>query len=138
MKIGFSFGRCVASIVRGEVDENDVLCLIARTHMPAKEDVEWVIDQYMDEPSYLKGLDRDRCIEVGVRLFETGKILEPRANGIGAVRVPKAYIWMDLFPTIGDTQSDSVKDAWNTYRMLLQLTELVPELNADAVRQQKH
>ena len=138
MKIGFSFGRCVASIVRGEVDENDVLCIIARTYMPTKEDVEWVIDTYMSEPSYLLGLDRDRCMEVGVQLFNAGKILEPRANGIAAVKVPKAYIWMDLFPTVGDTQADAVKDAWDKYRMLLQLTELVPELNADAVNQQKY
>jgi hypothetical protein len=45
---------------------------------------------------------------------------------------------MDLFPTVGDTQADAVKDAWDKYRMLLQLTELVPELNADAVKQQKY
>lgn len=138
MKIGFSFGRCLASIVRGEVDENDVLCIIARTHMPNKEAVEWVIDEYMNMSSYLRGLDHDQCKEVGLRLFESGKVLEPRAQGIGAVQVPKDYIWMDLFPTIGNTQSDAVKDAWSKYRLLLDLTELVPELDASAVSQRKY
>jgi len=31
MKIGFSFGRCVRDIVKGIVDIDDVMCVIART-----------------------------------------------------------------------------------------------------------
>ena len=43
MKIGFSFGRCLGSIVRGEVSIDDVLVIIARTHMPKEEHVQEVL-----------------------------------------------------------------------------------------------
>lgn len=134
MKIGFSFGRCVASIVRGDVDINDVMCIIARTLMPKAEDVEWVIAQYLDTPGYLMGLDPDKCREVGLELWMSGRVIEPRSNGVYAARVPKEYVWMDLYPTEADVRSDGVKEAWNTYRMMLTLTEQIPEPNAQAVQ----
>jgi hypothetical protein len=91
--------------------------------------VEWVIDEYLDRPEYLYGLDRNACLEMGLRLFREGKILEPRANGIGAMSVPRDYIWMDMFPT-KVAESSTVRAAWDQYRMLLNLTELVPEANS--------
>ena len=126
MKIGFSFGRCLGSIVRDEVDIKDVMCIVARTRMSTEDDVLWVIDEYLGRPGYLMGLDHDTCVERGLRLFREGKILEPRANGIQTMQVPADYIWMDLFPTIS-VGSETVRTAWDQYRMLLNLTELVPE-----------
>lgn len=129
MKIGFSFGRCVASIVRGEVDIADVLLLVARTRMPNEEDVKWVIDEYLNHPSYLAGLDRNKCLQVGLELFTSGRIIEPRANGINTMTVPRDYIWMDLYPTAVDgVKNEGVQDAWNAYRMLISLTEQLPEM----------
>ena len=128
MKIGFSFGRCVASIVRGEVAVEDVLCIVARTHMRDNAGVKLVIDEYLMIPGYLLGLDPEQCHRVGIELWESGRILEPRANGISTgMRVPKEYIWMDLYPTEPNVQSDSVKSAWETYRTLITLTEQLPE-----------
>jgi hypothetical protein len=129
MKIGFSFGRCLGSIVRGEVALEDVLVIIARTRMPSEDDVKWVVDEYMHRPGYLQGLDQTECERVGLELFNTGRILEPRANNVGAgMSVPRDYIWMDLFPTAPHgVQSDSVKLAWDHYRLLITLTEQLPE-----------
>jgi hypothetical protein len=129
MKIGFSFGRCVRSIVRGDVALDDVLVIIARTRMPDEHSVKWVIDEYMYRDDYLYGLDQAECERVGLELFNSGRILEPRANGISAgMSVPRDYIWMDLFPTAPDgVASDAVKMAWNHYRMLISLTEQLPE-----------
>lgn len=129
MKIGFSFGRCLGSIVRGEVALEDVLVIIARTHMPKEEHVVGVIAEYMTRSGYLQGLDQAECERVGIDLFNTGRILEPRANNVGAgMSVPRDYIWMDLSPTASHgVQSDAVKLAWEQYRLLITLTEQLPE-----------
>jgi hypothetical protein len=128
MKIGFSFGRGLGSIMRGEVAFEDVLCIIARTRMETEQHVREVVDGYMYQPGYLMDLDQAACEEMGVRLFNSGKILEPRANGIRPMSVPRDYIWMDLFPTApSGANSDAVNSAWDHYRMLITLTEQLPE-----------
>lgn len=128
MKIGFSFGRCLGSIVRGEVAFDDVLCIIARTRMETDKAVVGVVQEYMYRHEYLAGLDQPTCEDVALRLFNRGKILEPRANRISPMRVPRDYIWMDLFPTAADgPESTGVRNAWDQYRMLLTLTKQLPE-----------
>jgi hypothetical protein len=128
MKIGFSFGRCLGSIVRGEVAIEDVLCLIARTRMDSEDNVKWVVGEYMHRRGYLLGLDQKECERVGLELFNSGKILEPRANGISPMQVPRDYIWMDLFPTAPHgTVNESVTAAWEQYRMLITMVEQLPE-----------
>lgn len=127
MKIGFSFGRCVRDIVNGEVDIKDVMCIIARTMMAEKSHVEHVIHAYSDRHGYLAGLPIDKCLEVGLELWQSGRVLEPRSNGSYAMSVPSDYIWMDLYPTVPNVQTEAVKEAWNAYRVLIELTEQVPE-----------
>jgi hypothetical protein len=127
LKIGFSFGRCVRDIVQGQVKIDDVLCIIARTHMNDSQHVAAVIDQYLYTPGYLEGLDPDLCHAVGLELFSSGKVLEPRANGSRPLSVPRDYIWMDMFPTVPGVSSQAVQEAWDTYRMLITLTEHLPE-----------
>jgi hypothetical protein len=127
MKIGFSFGRCVRDIVQGKVNIDDVLCIIARTYMPSTNDVKKVIHAYSHEPSYLMGLDQDACEAVGLELFLSGKIIEPRANGIAVLKVPRDYVWMDLYPTVADVHNAGVSAAWESYRMMIELAEQVPE-----------
>ena len=127
MKIGFSFGRCVRSIVKDEVNIDDVLCIIARTYMPKEDDVKWVIEEYMLRSQYLGGLDRDRCHDVGMTLWKTGRVIEPRQNGIHVMSAPQDCVWMDLYPTVVGSENESVKSAWNAYRLLINLAEQMPE-----------
>lgn len=129
MKIGFSFGRCLGSIVRGEIALEDVLVIIARTRMETEAHVRGVVAEYMHRRGYLMGLDQAECERVGINLFNTGRILEPRANNVGAgMSVPRDYIWMDLSPTAPHgVQSEAVKLAWDHYRLLITLTEQLPE-----------
>jgi len=135
MKIGFSFGRCVRDIVNGIVDIDDVMCVIARTYMVDESHVRQVISEYQKYRDYLQGLDPDRCQEVGLELFRSGRVLEPRANGISVMKVPKEFVWMDLYPTVVETKNEGVKDAWNAYRTLIGLSEQLPEHGEDAVYQ---
>jgi hypothetical protein len=129
MKIGFSFGRCLRDLVDGTVKLDDVMCIIARTHMITEEHVKNVITEYTHRRDYLMGLDPAECERIGLNLWKSGKILEPRANGISASSVPRDYIWMDLYPTEADVTSDGVKEAWEAYRLMIALTEQLPEPN---------
>ena len=129
MKLGFSFGRCLKDLVNGTVKLKDVMCIIARTHMITEDHVKNVIKEYTYRRDYLYGLDPAECERIGLELWKSGKILEPRANGISASSVPRDYIWMDLYPTEADVTSDGVKEAWETYRLMIALTEQLPEPN---------
>ena len=105
------------------------MCIIARTHMITEEHVKNVIKEYTYRRDYLMGLDPAECERIGLELWKSGKILEPRANGISASSVPRDYIWMDLYPTEADVTSDGVKEAWAAYRLMIALTEQLPEPN---------
>jgi hypothetical protein len=137
MKIGFSFGRCVRDIVDGVVDINDVLLIVGRTRMPNRESVEWVINEYLNT-NYLYGRDPARCMEVGLALYDTCRVIEPRGVvGGSAMQVPADCVWMDLFPTVTERPSESVRTAWEQYRMLIGLTVQLPEINEDALKHHK-
>jgi hypothetical protein len=128
MKIGFSFGRCIRDIVKGEVDINDVLVIIARTRMPTVEAVSNVISDYMYREDYLYGLDEEKCQEVGVQLFEAGLVHQARLNSDNAWGIGMAHgdaVWADAVPTTH--MNDQVKEAWNHYRFLLNMTSNIPE-----------
>lgn len=123
MKIGFSFGRCVRDIVNGTVDYDDVLLVYAATSIPERDQLEWLIDSYLDRPGYLAGLDRSQCIGVAERLWDNAKIFQPRLHGRGRSMNAESGVWMDLAPTVtGDAQDNElVKKTWRDYQMALKL-----------------
>ena len=118
MKIGFSFGRCVRDIVNGEIRLDDVLVIVTRTHIEDPEQLEGVVRAYLHEPDYLMGCDADRCLEVALELWYSGKLHQPRRHGAYPTRISEAYVWMDVIPTAKD-MDPSVQAAWEAYRMLL-------------------
>ena len=124
MKIGFSFGRCVRDIVNGEVDINDVAFLITATRIRDEEHVGQVIGTYMDERTYLMGLDYNQCMKVALELWNTNRVLQPRAQGMHRHMQPESSIWVDIFPT-ALSNNESVKKAWDGYRFMLHMVENV-------------
>lgn len=133
MKIGFSFGRCVRDIVDGVVNIDDVLLIVGRTNMPNREGCEWVIDQYLNS-LYLHGRDPERCREVGLALYDSCRVIEPRGVGGHVMQVPNDCVWMDLFPTATDVQNEAVKQAWEQYRMLIGLSAQLPEVDEETLK----
>lgn len=128
MKIGFSFGRCIRDIVKGEVDINDVLVILARTRMPELEHVVRVISDYMYRDDYLLGLDEEECQRVGAELFESGRVHQARMESGNIWGMGMAHgdaVWADVVPTA--YMNEQVKDAWNQYRFLLNMTSTIPE-----------
>lgn len=124
MKIGFSFGRCVRDIVNGDVNIDDVAFLITATRIRDEEHVSQVIGTYMDEHTYLMGLDYNQCLEVALTLWNTNRVLQPRAQGMHRHMQPENSIWVDIFPT-ALSNNDSVKTAWDSYRFMLHMVENV-------------
>ena len=124
MKIGFSLGRCIRDIVNKDISIDDVAFLITATHIKSKDQLDNVIYAYMGEPGYLLNLDYDRCKEVAHQLWDTNRILQPRAQGMHRHAQPENSIWVDMFPT-ELSENESVKTAWDHYRFMLHMTENV-------------
>ncbi len=124
MKIGFSLGRCVRDIVNGDISIDDVAFLITATHIRTPEQLDNVINTYMFERGYLLGLDNEKCLEVARQLWDTNRILQPRAQGMHRHAQPENSIWVDMFPT-ALSNNESVKKAWDGYRFMLHMVENV-------------
>ena len=124
MKIGFSLGRCVRDIVKGEISIDDVAFLIAATNIKDPAQLDNVIDHYMFEPGYLLGLDFEKCKEVAQLLWSTNRIIQPRAQGMHRHAQPENSIWVDIFPT-ELSNNESVKKAWDAYRFMIHMVENV-------------
>jgi hypothetical protein len=124
MKIGFSLGRCIRDIVNGEVTIDDVAFIIAATNIHDKEQLGRVVGAYLWEPTYLSGLDEDKCKEVAEQLWDTNRILQPRREGMHRHKQPENAVWVDMFPT-KPTANENVKRAWDSYRLMLHMIENV-------------
>ena len=124
MKIGFSLGRCVRDIVKGNISEDDVAFIIGATCIREKEQLDHVIDDYMFRDEYLEGLDETECKRVAHSLWDSNKLLQPRREGIHRHKQPENSVWVDMFPTELST-NESVKKAWDSYRFMLHMTENV-------------
>ncbi len=124
MKIGFSLGRCIRDIVNDEVSIDDVAFLITATNIKSENHLDNVIYAYMGEPGYLLGLDYDQCKKVAHHLWNTNRVLQPRAQGMHRHAQPENAIWVDIFPTQA-SQNDAVKKAWDAYRFMLHMVENV-------------
>jgi hypothetical protein len=131
MKIGFSLGRCIRDIVNNEVSYDDVAFIITGTALRDTEAIKYCIEDYMYRSNYLSGLDQDKCTEIGLRLFEEGKLFQPRLQNIRAFHIPEGAIWADMFPT-NMASNVSVKNAWDAYRLMIHMTTLVPEDAAES------
>jgi len=126
MKIGFSLGRCVRDVVNGLVKTDEIAWIIASTYINDVEQLEVVIRHYMAERGYLLGLDETECQRVAAELFNSGRVLQPRMQGVARIMVPEDSVWADLFPTVNSDNSN-VKTAWDNYRFMLHMVEQLPE-----------
>lgn len=133
MKIGFSLGRCVRDIVNGDVSIDDVAFIITATNVRDRDQMANVISVYMGEPGYLLGLDYEQCLGVAHRLWDTNRLIQPRAQGLHRHAQPENSIWVDMFPT-ELTQNESVKKAWDNYRFMLHMVENVDNESTEVFR----
>lgn len=134
MKIGTSLGKCVRSILAGEVKEDDVLFIVSNTMCPDLERLADVINEYYY--SYQGSRGRGAAYDmsaysledaqaVAQRLMESGKLHQPRTVATGLYgSSSNAHslqdTWYDIVPS-PVSESESVQAAWNHYTMIKQL-----------------
>jgi hypothetical protein len=124
MKIGFSLGRCIRDIVKGEVYLADVAFVIAATNIHSEEQLAQVVDSYLYRDEYLYMLDEAECQRVALELWNSNRILQPRRQGMHRHQQPENAVWVDMFPTV-NSNNESVKKAWDGYRFMLHMVENV-------------
>ena len=140
MYIGTSLGRCLRSILMGEVSEDDVLLLITRTQSKDYAAFLTIVKQYYEDGNWSSHRPEEYDLAVkpweeveklATDLYNGGKIHQPR-NFVGLGRSfyhpdlnswdNKNEIWMEVSPTNRNT-TPAVVNAYKEYRMLDELTK---------------
>lgn len=134
MLIGTSFGGCLKSIMAGEVSEDNVLVIITRTAFKDHDGLMRVVEQYHNDGNKwatkpgnyeLSEFDVDEVKELAQRLYEHGKIHQPRLNnnfqGFVHPEMNRDQLWLEIAPR--PTDAPAVVNAYNQYKMLVELTK---------------
>ena len=130
MKIGTSLGKCVKSILAGEVKEEDVLFVVSNTMAPTIERLQDVMEEYYygyagswRKPEYdMSEYLIEDVRAVAQRLFESGKLHQPRCliKHYSGNAHSLQDTWYDIMPS-PVTDNESVREAWNHYTMIKNL-----------------
>ena len=120
MKIGFSLSRCVNDLIHEVVDYDDVVVVISRNKMETLDHIKTGMEQYKMQGSFGAGYLTDPT-EMAIKLFEDGRLFQPRLYGKMPAVPGSEFVWMDLFPTVIGPDSEQIEQAWKNYRMMLKL-----------------
>lgn len=135
MHIGTSLGRCLRSILLGEVSEDDVLLIITRTMTSNLEEFMVVVKQYYDEGNYTSRNPHD--YDLSVKSWEEVEALATRLYTSGKIHQPRNYVslgdrfihpdlsndlWVDVSPK-NRNSTPAVVEAYEKYKMLDSLTK---------------
>jgi hypothetical protein len=129
MKIGTSLGKCVKSLLDGDVAYDDVLFIVSNTRGPDEERLKEIISEYYhgyatSNPAYdLSNYTLEQAEEITLRLFNDGKLFQPRMFIKGAWGNAHGLkdTWYDILPSEGS--SAAAKNAWDAYVMMSKLSQ---------------
>lgn len=132
MKIGLSLSRCVRDIVEARVLYEDVLCIIARTDFDPHNDKHWnaIWEGYryggMSNPEWADAEPNSTDEEasaiyrnVAIRLYDGGKVHQPRQFGAHPARMP--YYWLDCVVS-PEEHTPAQQKAWDNYQLITGLS----------------
>ncbi len=129
MKIGTSLGKCVKSLLDGDVAYDDVLFIVSNTRGENEERLKEIMSEYWygynrSNPAYdLSAYTFEEFNEVAVNLFRDGKLFQPRLHikdTWGNAHGLKDTLY-DIVPSIGS--SEAAKNAWDAYVMMSKLSQ---------------
>ena len=135
MYIGTSLGRCLRSMLLGEVSEADVLLIITRTMTPDLKEFIVVVKQYYDEGNYTSR--NPSSYDLSVKPWEEVEALANRLYLSGKIHQPRNFVslgdqfihpglsndvWIDVSPKNRNT-TPMVIEAYEKYKMLDALTK---------------
>ena len=134
MYIGTSLGRCVKSIMAGEVSVDEVLFIVTRTDCPDYARFNKVLETYYNDgnpyATHSGGYDLteyslEEVLSVGSYLWHEGKIHQPRTYGanIGYTHPDLGdNLWIEVLPP-RKMNIPAVKNTWEQLKMLVSLTQ---------------
>ena len=124
MKVGLSFSRCVADIVNGAVDINDVLVVVARTDFDPTVAEEWssIWNGYYNRGEWY-GLTEADALAVTMELWNSGKMHQPRKFGAYPMRRPE--FWLETVLVEGDLEANpAAKVAFEKFKTIAGLSSV--------------
>ena len=136
MYIGTSLGRCLRSILIGEVSKDDVLLIITRTKAETFEQFIGVVKTYFEDGgnfSSPRPADYDIAVKpwhevelLATDLYNSGKIHQPRiVASLGSQFIHpelRKDVWVEVSPKNRNT-TPAVVQAYEHYKMLDSLTQ---------------
>lgn len=151
MKIGLSYSRCILDIIEGRVNIDDVLVLITRTDFNPNDDDHWKgiwigygggqtdgNELQMALVASLSGSNPEwygygeeceqQFRDITVKLYNAGKIHQPRQFGARPARRPEIWLETVLPPSELDI-NPVVKKAWDHFQTVAGLTNTVLDKN---------
>lgn len=131
--IGTSLGKCLKSILSGEVKEEDVLFIVTATSAPNYDRYMDVIDIYYKKGNYysnnpelyeVSGVTEEDYKTLARRLWRKGKIHQPHnfLDHWGASNAIRSQTWLQVVPT-NQNSTPAVVEAYEKYKMLDTLTK---------------
>lgn len=131
--IGTSLGKCLKSILSGEVKEKDVLLIVAATTASTYEQYMQVVDIYYKRGNYysknpemykVSGFTEAEYKSLADRLWREGKIHQPHnfPEHWGSTNMIRDQVWLQVVPTNQNT-TPAVVEAYEKYKMLDILTK---------------
>lgn len=124
MKIGLSFSRCVADIVNGTVDIDDVMVIVARTDFDPNVSEQWksIWIGYSTRGEWW-GLEEEAVLKVTMDLWNMGKLHQPRKFGAHPHRRPE--YWLETILVEGDLDSNPMaKKAFDKFKTIAGLSNV--------------
>lgn len=131
--IGTSLGKCLKSILMGEVPEDKVLLIVTATDTRSFEQYMKVVDMYYKDGNHYSrnpelytvfGVTEEEYKTVAARLWNEGKIHQPRnfPDYWGGNALLRDQVWLQVVPT-NQNSTPAVVDAYEKYKVLDALTK---------------
>ena len=119
MLIGFSISRCIADIMEGKVDSDDVLLIIGRTYFDI-ESMDSLIDGYQNHRGPWYDYDKKKLKGLLTTFWYEGKIHQPRKFGTQPPSMPRSKVWMRVILEQTDMPK-AAQEAWDRFVVLASL-----------------
>ena len=126
--IGTSLGRCLRSILLGEVSSEQVFLTSTGTRSTTKKQYLDVIKQYYQERDMYSGYDLkpwswEEVEKLAIELWDNGKIHQPRNFGANPLfPTTSSLIWFEIIPP-EILKEPAAKDLWEKLKVIARLYE---------------
>jgi hypothetical protein len=123
--IGTSLGRCLRSILKGEVSEDQVFLIVTGTRAHTVDDYLKVIEEYYYERYGEYDMSQwtyDEVKNLATRLWSNGKIHQPRNFGAEPFFRIGDTLWIEIFPP-HLLREPATKDLWDKLTVITRLYE---------------